>query len=888
MPATPPAPAPAAGPPALPRVAVLAVHGIADQQRGDTGQAVALQLAAACGGSVLMHDLPLHAPPLDAAAPLGPSRPDTWQQRGLRSLQQSWRSDFLDDAIGGAPSTEGATGSAPAPRRNSAGAGAADAPTPSRAVADTGVRFTDYLLAQAQGARQAWGEPFNAAVGTVQGPHLRADVYEMYWADLSRLSGSVARIVAELFTLLFDLSRLGADELSLAGRLAGSRLLRTLGRVQRAADWLFSRVLALLALQLLMCAMLLLPALWPLAQGPGARRWAVGLVGVGCAAALVYRLHWRWRRALPAGAVLALAVAALVSSTVGPAALMLTWVGVLSAAYLGFLQYCEKRFRAVQGVGLALYAGTLAVVAWSGSRGGWAAFLHQQGWTDGGLGALEAVLLAQTVFWSLLVGLVAASVLLSEWALWRGTAGPELRQTLATARLGLFSSVGAFVLCLMLAFLMVNSALKPMLVPVSYKPWWFCHSQPEAAARATQLAAAAPLQAAAPAASAATQFVCGEAGRADLFVEDRAKRSAGSFALVAPLLLVLLGFVALVFGPSVLRELRLGAPPRSAALGRWLSTGYRAIEHLVRLWGPLVAVAALAVVAAFGLAAWARHGAAPSQGLLTQAVDAVDLRLQAVSDSWLGHLLVVVAGGAAGQLALGKVAIKQLQALRAPLDAALDVDNHFREFPRHAISRVRIVERYVALLDHLRAQGYERVVIVAHSQGTVITAELLRYLQQRSRLADAHASTTPGQVDLVRLQAWLQRCGVHLLTVGSPLRQLYALRFPSQYPWVLAPVQHSSGQAWWGPQPHELGLRRWTNLWGSGDYVGRWLWSAPDDTRPPPLQVDDSRYGDVVHQGQDDAGRPWRDRCLGADAHTHYFDLDQPVVGAELLALVHG
>jgi hypothetical protein len=450
---------------------------------------------------------------------------------------------------------------------------------------------------------------------------------------------------------------------------------------------------------------------------------------------------------------------------------MLTWVGVLSAAYLGFLQYCEKRFRAVQGVGLALYAGTLAVVAWSGSRGGWAAFLHQQGWTDGGLGALEAVLLAQTVFWSLLVGLVAASVLLSEWALWRGTAGPELRQTLATARLGLFSSVGAFVLCLMLAFLMVNSALKPMLVPVSYKPWWFCHSQPEAAARATQLAAAAPLQAAAPAASAATQFVCGEAGRADLFVEDRAKRSAGSFALVAPLLLVLLGFVALVFGPSVLRELRLGAPPRSAALGRWLSTGYRAIEHLVRLWGPLVAVAALAVVAAFALAAWARHGAAPSQGLLTQAVDAVDLRLQAVSDSWLGHLLVVVAGGAAGLLALGKVAIKQLQALRAPLDAALDVDNHFREFPRHAISRVRIVERYVALLDHLRAQGYERVVIVAHSQGTVITAELLRYLQQRSRLADAHASTTcparwtwcgcrPGcSAAACTCSPWAARCG---------------------------------------------------------------------------------------------------------------------------------
>jgi hypothetical protein len=834
-------------------VAVVAVHGIADQRRGDTAQAVALQLAAACGGSVQMHDLPLHTPPLDAAAPFEHQEPDTWQQRGWRSLRQSWRSDFLDDAIGGAP----AAGPSPAPRRNSAGAGAADAPPPTRPVADTGVRFTDYLLAKAQGARQAWGEPVNVAVGTVHGPQLQADVYEMYWADLSRLSGSVARIVAELFTLLFNLSRLGVDELSLAERLAGGRTLRALGRVQRAADWLFSRVLGLLALQLLMCALLLLPALWPAAQGQGARLLAVALVGVGCAAMLVYRAHWRWRAALPAGAVLALAVAAVVRSPVGAAALMLTWVVVLSAAYLGFLQYCEKRFRAVQGVGLALYACTLLAVVWRGSQGGFGMFLRQQGWTNGGLGALEAVLAAQTVLWSVLALLVATSVVLSEWALWRGTGGPDFRQTLTTARLGLFSSVGAFVLCLMIAFIFTNWALKDMLAPVSYAPWWFCEP-------------------------------CHVAGPAAAFVAERASRTAGSFALVAPLLLGLIGFVALVFAPSVLRELRVGSEPESAALGRWLSKGYCAIERLVRLWGPPVALAAVAVAVAFVLAAADRRDQALLGADAANSVRDADAWFQTVSDSWLQRLLLVVAGGAAGLLALGKVAVKQLQALRGPLDAALDVDNHFREFPRHAISRVRIVERYVALLDHLREQGYERVVIVAHSQGTVITAELLRYLQQRCRLADAHAQPVPGQVDPVRLQQWLDATGLHLLTVGSPLRQLYALRFPSQYPWVLQPVVHSSGQDWRGPMPHELGLRRWTNLWGSGDYVGRWLWAAPDPTHPQPLQVDDGRYGSVVHQGQDALGRPWRDRCLGADAHTHYFDLDQPVVGAELLALVHG
>ena len=80
--------------------------------------------------------------------------------------------------------------------------------------------------------------------------------------------------------------------------------------------------------------------------------------------------------------------------------------------------------------------------------------------------------------------------------------------------------------------------------------------------------------------------------------------------------------------------------------------------------------------------------------------------------------------------------LERVQALRTPLDAALDVDIHFREFPRKAIPRVRIAERYVALLEFVVDRGYERIVIVAHSQGSVITAELLRYLQQRAKLFD--------------------------------------------------------------------------------------------------------------------------------------------------------
>lgn len=66
-------------------------------------------------------------------------------------------------------------------------------------------------------------------------------------------------------------------------------------------------MLALLALQLLMCALILPPAVRPLAQGRGAKALAVLLLGVGCAAWLVYQRHWRWRLALPLGALATLA-----------------------------------------------------------------------------------------------------------------------------------------------------------------------------------------------------------------------------------------------------------------------------------------------------------------------------------------------------------------------------------------------------------------------------------------------------------------------------------------------------------------------------------------------------------------------------------------------------
>jgi hypothetical protein len=228
---------------------------------------------------------------------------------------------------------------------------------------------------------------------------------------------------------------------------------------------------------------------------------------------------------------------------------------------------------------------------------------------------------------------------------------------------------------------------------------------------------------------------------------------------------------------------------------------------------------------------------------------------------------------------LGGLLSRYLPGLRAPLDMALDIDNHFREFPRAGIPRARIFARYFALLRHLSRQGYDRIVIVSHSQGTVISTELLRYLKFRAERVTARPAAAGPDDALATV--WSDIAGaVHLLTAGSPLRQLYAARFPSLYRWVL---QEQYGRM--GPSAAGLGVQRWINAYMTGDYVGRWLWSRP---AREPSDVSDALVDQVVaqddvyqpataHPKQDPAPPGWRewDVCLGAGAHTHYFEPDQ-------------
>ena len=129
----------------------------------------------------------------------------------------------------------------------------------------------------------------------------------------------------------------------------------------------------------------------------------------------------------------------------------------------------------------------------------------------------------------------------------------------------------------------------------------------------------------------------------------------------------------------------------------------------------------------------------------------------------------------------------------------LDIDNYFGDPPNRQPPRARIYSRFASLLAYLRDGGYERIVIVSHSQGTVISADLLRYLHVQRRLSEIVGAIP-----------------VSLVTVGSPLRDLYAERFPLLYAWM---GSNAAGFATAAPNASDIGAAEWVNACRSGDYV---------------------------------------------------------------------
>jgi hypothetical protein len=348
----------------------------------------------------------------------------------------------------------------------------------------------------------------------------------------------------------------------------------------------------------------------------------------------------------------------------------------------------------------------------------------------------------------------------------------------------------------------------------------------------------------------------------------------------------------------------------SERLGWWLTTGLGVTGVLMTMqFVALFYILPLANIAHF----------------VTQGSIETFYAMQRSASEWILRAGALVVGVQVGAVALSGWAGANALGFRTMLDALLDVDSYLRRHPRDDTPRARIAERFASLmryLSHWRGEkyGYKAIIFVTHSQGTVITADMLNYLQCEE----------DDELTYLRTQArgeppaWTMK-RQYLFTVGSPLRDLYSFAFPHLYGWVRGehpPTGASRGSGFArnvsrtleehaglgqrvaapaiglraAPDPFDLGVARWVNAYRSGDYVGRSLWraampevgdwwlrSAPADART--RHPDD--VAPVIYASEDAVGSR-REVCIGAGAHTHYWDETAKAVALELDALIDG
>jgi hypothetical protein len=331
-------------------------------------------------------------------------------------------------------------------------------------------------------------------------------------------------------------------------------------------------------------------------------------------------------------------------------------------------------------------------------------------------------------------------------------------------------------------------------------------------------------------------------------------------------------------------------PPRSSTnvqterLGSWLSRGLDGTAVVTFLfWCSIFLAYPVVYVLGFWETGWL-HTIAVALANITR---------------WIVDEPLLAMGGAA--------VVAMVKYGSSALETILDVDTYLRASPSDATPRAKIFERFVSTLRYVASHrdaeghGYDSVVIVAHSLGSLISADLLRYLyvgQNQPRPVDA-GDLEDWRFDpaLVRYgfagEAGVDKIELQLLTMGSPIRQLLNRFFPYLYDWVRAEPDNGLGplpaptpavdapkstKEEKGPDPGKLGLSSWVNMYRSGDYVGRSLWLNEWYNRTNG-KGGDGRYPQPIHEAVDGSTK---EMCIGAGAHTHYWDDTAPDV-AEML-----
>jgi len=640
---------------------------------------------------------------------------------------------------------------------------------------------------------------------------LEVDVYEMRWSDISRFPGGVLRLLYTLYGLMLQISTTGLEALRpLRDGLRRARVART---ALMAASWLLAiPVLAMTAAVVLESGAVLGAVAFD--DSPILARLVavtVALVALAFAAWGATRLKLGGWQGLPRP-VAALVVLVLIAHAAWWVQQAGPRVG-LANALVDVVAYPFRLAWLAASAAAAVAAVALAVVAVR--RRGSVLSLHPQRWRAALTGLITMVvaplgiaLVSATLFAA--YGALALQV--ADKASWGGT-----------------------------------SELRCLATPSSWTPT-DCDEVvlSGAEARDAGLPEGATVADGSPADWAFALFSRGLGPLAPALLI--AGIMLGLFLLVA----VLPFLLAVATSLAERRRDRRAASERQGAL---MSSALDAVGN------PFTGLLALLAVTAAAAAVFATWLVAGTPGSTTAA------RLGAAIALVVSTLVLAVRFlGVSPRRPLG-TSTGALERLRIVLDIPYDVATYLRvSQPGIVAPRERMLRRYRALLGEVAAGGvdrapYDGLVIVSHSQGTVLSAATLFGDRQRAPQARPLDEEEPG----LALPG-----AVSLLTCGCPLRQLYDERLPGQYDWVRELPRRPGG------------LRpvtgTWVNLYRSGDYVGRALWARDTGAR---------EVYDPDHPGYDlraPGGPRVVERCVGAGSHTGYWS--EPALGDWVMRLV--
>ncbi len=945
---------------ACPKVAVIAIHGVADQAPYETARLVAglllkrnvdttnLKYSAFNETPVQIPNRPVHIDNSSRYEGINVSRASRWQRlRNYFINKLDERSPYIAELH----KKERAVDQSP-PNHDPQSNKENDWAKPEESVKpdspDYGFMHGQLCSYKGEGPGATYDSLRLAGARLDDNGKRQQDVhiYEMYWADLSRLGSTFTQIFSELYQLLFHLASLGRQTIDFARLESGNQkslVWSWLSHLQSWAVRMLTLPIPILNLWMVAVLLLVIPArLDQTLQGP------IAMLVIAVWAAYRYG-KWSFEK----GKNLPYFLWAL--NAVMWTALITSLAYVFASYFLGekndlerinsflgssfsmkvlCLEWCLVSMLCLRSL-MSMYARRRPGADLVGDLIGWPIFVglvvlivfadnNWQGITVAALTMFEVIHSLLYLSWTIFLLLQITATLVGELAVWRTrkektkekeSAHNRAVRATYTARISLALPVALIIFMNVLIWFTAASAGSSFLARVDYTPRLPLLSQLIKSGDGLKLTQA----------DESMGFCCRQFGwrsKPELKQAGKLTLSIGMASMAKPLPLssaqilikqilernyLAFALFTITFGLAVIFAICSVAPivwvearpplkedqesQKSNHLGNWLSRGFRQM----RFSGELIFFSTAII---YPLSAiffyddppiWVNKILEGVGGLLAASTAGLvisGLRITGLRKEWDSL------SGKLNKFTLG---------FRPALDVALDVDNHLREHPREGNPRARICARYVSLLRHIckwkdpdGGKGYDAVLIVSHSQGTVITADLLRFLK---RERDPELGRLYPERARRRAEKHIP---IYLLTLGCPLRQLYSLRFPHLYRWA----RHTDLNKWDKddplhipddqlPDPQALGVAVWMNAFRSGDYVGRYLWrsdncgyqwnhNAPSPNSP---QAWTSPLNKLVTITQDKEGLR-QEFCIRPGAHTHYLDRTAPEISAAIDHLI--